>query len=63
MSAQASIDANVLVRLLVSDDASQQALASYEEGAAAFADCLHLALPFLTFDAQAFRMDGACLLS
>src|SRR5450830_856383 len=62
MSAQASIDTNVLVRLLVSDDASQQALASYEDGAADFADCLHLALPFLTFDAQASRLDGACLL-
>lgn len=52
------------------EEALEQALASYEDGAADFADCLHLALsrkaealPFLTFDTKVSRLDGACLLS
>ena len=47
----------------------EQALASYEDGAADYADCLHLALssrhdalPFLTFDIDAAREPGAKLL-
>jgi len=49
-----------------SEDALEQALASYEDGDADFADCLHLALsskaealPFWTFDAVASREVGA----
>ena len=47
----------------------EQALASYEESSADYADCLHLALsakrdalPFLTFDSNASREMGATLL-
>ena len=47
----------------------EQALASYEEGDADYADCLHLALasardalPFLTFDIDASVAKGAKLL-
>ena len=47
----------------------EQALARYEDGAADYADCLHLALsakhdalPFLTFDIEASREPGAKLL-
>ena len=47
----------------------EQALASYEEGDADYADCLHLALasahdalPFLTFDVDASVQKGAKLL-
>ena len=47
----------------------EQALASYEEGDADYADCLHLALasahdalPFLTFDVAAYAGKGAKLL-
>lgn len=52
-----------------SEGALEQALASYEEGGADFADCLHLALsskggalPFWTFDAAASNEVGARLL-
>lgn len=51
------------------EDAMEQALAYYEDGTADFADCLHLALagqadalPFLTFDAKASRLEGARLI-
>lgn len=49
-----------------SEGALEQALASYEEGGADYADCLHLALsskagalPFWTFDADASTEMGA----
>lgn len=52
-----------------SEGALEQALASYEEGSADFAEYLHLALaqyshalPFLTFDAKASKASGAKLL-
>lgn len=52
-----------------SEDALEQALASYEEGVADFGEYLHLslaqsgnALPFWTFDAKASRAVGARLL-
>lgn len=52
-----------------SEDALEQALASYEEGGADFGEYLHLslaqnnnALPFWTFDAKASRAVGAKLL-
>lgn len=52
-----------------SEGALEQALASYEDGGADYADCLHLALaskekalPFLTFDANAAKEVGARLL-
>jgi|SRR2546422_5699599 len=52
-----------------SEGALEQALASYEEGGADYADCLHLALatkekalPFLTFDVDAAKEVGARLL-
>ena len=48
----------------------EQALASYEDGAADYADCLHLALssrhdamPFLTFYIDAAREPGAKFLN
>lgn len=48
----------------------EQALARYEDGAADYADCLHLALsakhdalPFLTFDIDAAREPGAKFLN
>lgn len=51
------------------EEALEQALASYEDGGADYADCLHLALaakekalPFLTFDANAAKEVGASLL-
>ena len=51
------------------EDALEQSLVTYEEGAADFADCLHLALarkggglPFLTFDSAASKVDGTKLL-
>lgn len=52
-----------------SEGALEQALASYEEGAADFGEYLHLALaqyghalPFWTFDATASKAEGAKLL-
>ena len=52
-----------------SEYAIEQALINYEEGAADFADYLHLALarkatalPFLTFDVRAATAQGASLL-
>jgi len=52
-----------------SEGAIEQALASYEDSGADYADCLHLALvsrekalPFLTFDAKAATEVGARLL-
>lgn len=52
-----------------SEEALEQALASYEDGGADYADCLHLALaskakalPFLTFDANAAKEAGARLM-
>ena len=52
-----------------SEGALEQALASYENGGADYADCLHLALasrqtalPFLTFDANAAKEVGAKML-
>lgn len=52
-----------------SEDALEQALASYEDGGADFGEYLHLslaqkgnALPFWTFDAKASRAVGAKLL-
>ena len=52
-----------------SEDALEQALISFEDGKADFADCLHLALsskaealPFWTFDADAAGEIGARLL-
>ena len=51
------------------EDALEQSLVSHEEGTADFADCLHLALarhggalPFLTFDSDASKLNGASLL-
>lgn len=51
------------------ENALEQALMAYEEGAADFADCLHIALarksaelPFLTFDTAPSPMAGAKLL-
>ena len=53
-----------------SEGALEQALASYEEGGADFAEYLHLALarkgsalPFLTFDEKASKATGARLLT
>ena len=53
-----------------SEGALEQALASYEDGNADFAEYLHLALarkenalPFLTFDQQASKAAGARLLA
>lgn len=53
-----------------SEDALEQALASYEDGRADFGEYLHLslaqkgnALPFWTFDAKAAKARGAKLLS
>ena len=53
-----------------SEGALEQALASYEDGSADYADCLHLALatkqkalPFMTFDANAAKQAGAVLLT
>ncbi|MEO7107188.1 MAG: type II toxin-antitoxin system VapC family toxin [Rhodoferax sp.] len=52
-----------------SENAVEQALITFEEEAADFADCLHLALartafalPFLTFDSKASNQLGAKLL-
>ena len=53
-----------------SEGAVEQALASYEDGTADYAEYLHLALarkgdalPFLTFDAKASKAAGARLLT
>jgi predicted nucleic-acid-binding protein len=53
-----------------SEGAIEQSLANYEEGAADFAEFLHLALaqargalPFLTFDIKASKASGAKLLA
>lgn len=51
------------------EDALEQSLSTYEDGNADFPDCLHIALcqkvaalPFLTFDSKASKVDGAKLL-
>jgi predicted nucleic-acid-binding protein len=51
------------------EDALEQSLLTYEEGSADFSDCLHIAmcqkavaLPFLTFDSKASKVEGAKLL-
>lgn len=51
------------------EDALEQSLSTYEDGNTDFPDCLHIALcqkaaalPFLTFDSKASKVDGAKLL-
>jgi predicted nucleic-acid-binding protein len=53
-----------------SEDALEQALVDYQEGAADFGEYIHLALsrksaalPFWTFDRKAAKADGASVLS